>query len=119
MQRRGVRSGWTGPALRVDNGLNEFDNALLSGGHVELGAHLGEAVIDLREPLIYAREPLIHPPKAVIHVLAQRVEAGDSGLPEVAEFATDLVDVAISNVTRSSAGRWATSWRQPTPSSNR
>ena len=68
-------------SLVSDNRLKKANNLLLPGSHdVELPAHLGEAVVDVRTE--------------VAEVLPKGVETCGGGSAEVADFAAELADVA-------------------------
>jgi hypothetical protein len=68
-----------------DDGLKQIGDLLLSDSHdVELSAHLGEAVVDMRTK--------------VDEVLSKRIETRSSGMAELADFATELTDVAVAGI---------------------
>lgn len=76
-------------SLVSDNRLKKADDLLLPGSHdVELPAHLGESVVDVRTE---ADEVL----PEVDEVLPNGVETCGGGPAELTDFAAELADVAL------------------------
>ena len=72
---------------------------LLTDSHdIELAAHLGEAVVDMRTNV---DEVL---PK-VDEVLPKGIETRSRGVAELANFATELTDVAVGGSGENTRGR--------------
>jgi len=75
-----------------DDGLKKVNDLLLSSGHdVELPAHLGEAVVDMRAE--------------VDEILSERVKTGGGGPAEFANFASEFTDVTVGSSGEYSSGR--------------
>jgi hypothetical protein len=86
-------------SLVGDDRPKKVNDLLLPGGHhVELPAHLGEAVVDMGTQV---DEVL---PK-VDKVLPEGIETGGGGASEVADFTAELTDVAVGSSCEYASGR--------------
>ena|ERR1700682_843011 len=85
-------------SLISDDRMKKPNNLLLPGGHdIELPAHLGEAVVDVRTE---ADEVL----PELDEVLPKRVETCGGGSAELTDFAAELADVAVGGSGEHSSG---------------
>ena len=79
-------------SLISKHGLKQIDDLLLSDSHdVELSAHLGEAVVDMRTK--------------VDEVLSKGIETRSGGMAEIAKFAMELTYVAVGGSGENARGR--------------
>ena len=83
-------------ALLVDQRLDEFDDALLSGcGGVQFAEHFGKPAVNLLEPAVNLLETSINVITQINEVLSEGVETRCRGVSEIADLGSDLGDVAV------------------------